>query len=70
MAHGEILLMVDVPETRVADIEGRVHRHHPEVAVGGIGWGRQRLACNRLIYINKYGTPANTGSAGGDGFSG
>jgi len=39
MAHGEILLMVDVPEGRVADIEDRVHHHHPEAAVGGVGWG-------------------------------
>ncbi len=37
LAHGEILLMVDVAETRVADIENRVHRH-PEAAVGGVGW--------------------------------
>jgi hypothetical protein len=39
MAHGEILLMVDDAETRVADIDDRAHRHHPEAAVGGIGWG-------------------------------
>jgi hypothetical protein len=39
LSHGEILLMVDVPVARVADIENRVHRHHPEAAVGGVGWG-------------------------------
>ena len=39
MAHGEILLMVDVPEQRVADIENQVHHHHPEATVGGVGWG-------------------------------
>ena len=39
MVHSEILLMVDVAEIRVAHIEGRMHRHHPASAVGGIGWG-------------------------------
>jgi hypothetical protein len=39
LSHGEILLMVDVPVAKVADIENRVHRHHPEAAVGGVGWG-------------------------------
>jgi len=39
LAHGEILLMVDVPETQVARIEKQVHHQHPEAAVGGVGWG-------------------------------
>jgi hypothetical protein len=39
LAHGEILLMVDVPEQRVADIEDQVHHHHPEATVGGVCWG-------------------------------
>ena len=39
MAHGEILLMVDVPEQRVADIENQIHHHHPEATVGGVCWG-------------------------------
>jgi hypothetical protein len=39
LAHGEILLMVDTPESRLADIEDRIHRHHPEAAIGGVGWG-------------------------------
>jgi hypothetical protein len=39
MAHGEILLMVDVPEKQVAEIEERVHQHHPEVVAGGVSWG-------------------------------
>jgi hypothetical protein len=39
LAHGEILLMVDVTEERVADIENLVHRHHPEATVGGVSWG-------------------------------
>jgi hypothetical protein len=38
LSHGEVLLMVDVPKARVAEIEDRVHRHHPEAAVGGVGW--------------------------------
>jgi hypothetical protein len=39
LAHGEVLLMIDVAETRVADIEYRVHHYHPEAAIGGVGWG-------------------------------
>ncbi len=38
LAHGEVLLMVDVPVYRVAEIEGHVHHHHPGAAVGGVGW--------------------------------
>ena len=38
LAHGEILLMADVPQKRVANIEDRVHHHHPEATVGGVGW--------------------------------
>jgi hypothetical protein len=38
LAHGEILLLVDVPANRVDDIENRVQRHHPEATVGGVGW--------------------------------
>ena len=38
LAHGEVLLMVDVPVYRVAEIEGFVHHHHPEAAVGGVSW--------------------------------
>jgi len=39
MRHGEILLMVDVPEAQVAKVEGQVHHQHPEAAIGGVGWG-------------------------------
>ena len=39
LAHGEILLMVDVAETEVARVEQQVHHQHPEVAIGGVGWG-------------------------------
>jgi hypothetical protein len=41
LAHGEILLMVDVPESRVAEVETDIHTHHPEATVGGVGWGTQ-----------------------------
>ena len=43
LAHGEILLMVDTTESRLADIEDRIHRHHPEAAIGGVGWGARTL---------------------------
>jgi len=39
LAHGEILLMVDVPETQVAKVEKQVHHQHPEATIGGVGWG-------------------------------
>jgi len=39
MAHGEILLMVDVSKQQVADIENLVRHHHPEATVGGVSWG-------------------------------
>jgi len=43
LAHGEILLMVDVPETEVAKVERQVHHQHPEAAIGGVGWGNAAL---------------------------
>ena len=33
-----LLLMVDVPASRVHDVEQVVSRRHPEVGVGGVGW--------------------------------
>lgn len=38
LAHGEILLMIDVPAIRVAEIEDFVHRRYPEAVVGGVSW--------------------------------
>ncbi|MCO6414343.1 MAG: hypothetical protein J5I92_16535 [Thiogranum sp.] len=38
LAHGEILLMVDVPQTRVHEVENRVQQHHPEAVPGGSSW--------------------------------
>ena len=43
IAHGEIVLMVDVPPKRVAEIEDLVHRRHPEANVGGVGWSIEGL---------------------------
>ena len=36
--HGEVVLMVDVPSSKVHDVEQAVSRRHPEVGVGGVGW--------------------------------
>lgn len=38
LAHREILLMVDVPKRRVAEVEEFVYRRHPEAMPGGSGW--------------------------------
>lgn len=43
LQHGEILLMVDVPRRRVAEVEDIMQRHHPEASVGGVGWTIQAL---------------------------
>ena len=43
LAHGETLLMVDVVEDRVAELEKRVHQHHPEATVGGVCRGTPAL---------------------------
>lgn len=44
LRHGERVLMVDVPPDRVAECETLIHRHHPEAAVGGVGWSSGLLA--------------------------
>jgi hypothetical protein len=38
LSHGEVLLMVDVPGRRVAEIEDFIHHRYPEAVVGGVGW--------------------------------
>ena len=38
LTHGEILLMVDVPRKRVAEVSELVVRRHPEAELGGVGW--------------------------------
>jgi hypothetical protein len=43
LRHAEVLLMIDVPVQQVARVEELVHRHHPEAAVGGVGWSLANL---------------------------
>lgn len=43
LRHGEVLLLVDVPEQRVAEIETYIHGRHPEVALGGVSWTIERF---------------------------
>ncbi len=38
LAHGEVVIMVDVPPRRVREIEDMVERRHPEAVAGGVGW--------------------------------
>ncbi len=38
LKHGEILLLVDVPRWRVAEIETAVRRSFPQVDIGGVSW--------------------------------
>ena len=43
LSHSEILLMVDVPRQRVAEIEELVRQRHPEAIPGGSGWTIEAL---------------------------
>lgn len=43
LSHSEILLMVDVPRQRVAEIEEMIRRRHPEAIPGGTGWTIEAL---------------------------
>lgn len=43
LRHGEVLLLVDVPEQRVAEIENYIRGRHPEVALGGVSWTIERF---------------------------
>lgn len=36
IAHGHLLMMIDVPRSRVEDIERIVKRHHPEAELQGV----------------------------------
>ncbi|OGI49493.1 MAG: hypothetical protein A3E57_06015 [Candidatus Muproteobacteria bacterium RIFCSPHIGHO2_12_FULL_60_33] len=38
LSHHEVLLMVDIPKQRVAEIEELIYRRHPEATAGGTGW--------------------------------
>ena len=43
LRHGEILLLVDVPRWRISEVERNIRRAHPEVEIGGVGWGLDAL---------------------------
>lgn len=43
LRHGEILLLVDVPRWRIPEVERRLRQSHPEVEIGGVGWGLDAL---------------------------
>ncbi|RLW69480.1 MAG: hypothetical protein B6D71_10115 [gamma proteobacterium symbiont of Stewartia floridana] len=43
LKHGEILLFVDVPRWRVSQVERLIRQLHPEVELGGVGWGIDAL---------------------------
>ncbi|MCU7842401.1 MAG: hypothetical protein KZQ93_01015 [Candidatus Thiodiazotropha sp. (ex Monitilora ramsayi)] len=43
LRHGEILLLVDVPRWRITQIERNIRQSHPEVEIGGVGWGLDAL---------------------------
>ncbi len=43
LSHDDIVLMVDVPKTRVHEIGEIVERNHPEVTAGGVGWAVSAL---------------------------
>lgn len=38
LAHGEILLMIDVPRSRVMAVEEYIHHRYPEAVPGGASW--------------------------------
>ncbi|MES9833918.1 MAG: hypothetical protein ABW139_16905 [Candidatus Thiodiazotropha sp. DIVDIV] len=43
LRHGEILLLIDVPRWRVSGVERAIRQKHPEVDLGGVGWGIDAL---------------------------
>ncbi len=43
LRHGEILLLVDVPRWRLTEVERGLRTRHPEVEIGGVGWGWDAL---------------------------
>ena len=38
VAHGEVLMMVDVPTAELNKVDHHIHRLHPEAVSGGVGW--------------------------------
>jgi len=43
LRHGEVLLMLDIPGSRVDEVEQRVQAHHPEAIAGGSSWNTPAL---------------------------
>jgi hypothetical protein len=43
LTRGEILLMVDIPKQRVAEVDDLVLHRHPEAGLGGVGWTIEAL---------------------------
>ncbi|VAW67761.1 hypothetical protein MNBD_GAMMA10-901 [hydrothermal vent metagenome] len=38
LSHNEILIMADMPDERIAEVEDKIHRHHPAAIEGGSSW--------------------------------
>lgn len=38
LSHGELLLMLDIPRSKVQEVEHYVHHHYPDAETGGVGW--------------------------------
>jgi hypothetical protein len=43
LGHGEVLLLIDVPQTQVADVENFLHSRHPTATPGGVSWIIERF---------------------------
>jgi hypothetical protein len=41
--HGEVLLLIDVPQARIADVEQLLHARHPTATSGGVSWTIERF---------------------------
>lgn len=43
LRHGEVVLLVDVPRSRVADVVSFLHTRHPAAVLGGVSWTIERF---------------------------
>jgi hypothetical protein len=43
LSHREILLLIDVPRWRKAEVETLIEHHHPAAVAGGVGWAVEGL---------------------------
>jgi hypothetical protein len=43
LRHGEVLLLVDVPQSRVALVDDFLHARHPAVTSSGVSWTIERF---------------------------